>query len=197
MKNIRELKSVLRQKYRAIRSSMTEEEKEVCSRKILARLTSLYQYRNAAVIITYVSKNPEVDTWQLIQRAFSDGKKVAVPKCRERHEMDFYLITSQDDLEIGAFGVFEPKPESCQRLCEFADCFCIVPGMAFDTAGYRLGYGGGYYDRFLSEFPGATAGLCYSKCVKWNLPKSCHDRPVNVLVTDKYFRRCTMRSENI
>ncbi len=190
MKNVQKLKASLRQQYRAIRSSMSEEEKKLCSRRILARLTGLYQYRNADIIITYVSKNPEVDTWHLIQRAFSDGKKVAVPKCRSQGKMDFYLISSQDDLEVSTFGIFEPKVNQCERLDVFENCFCIVPGMAFDASGYRLGYGGGYYDRFLSVFPGATAGLCYSRCVKWSLPRGYYDKPVDVLVTDRYFRCC-------
>ena len=72
----------------------------------------------------------------------------------------------------------------------------FVPGMVFDVSGYRIGYGKGYYDRFLSEFTGTTAGICYSNCVKWKMPRGFYDRSVDILVTDRYFRKCSSRYKN-
>ena len=71
---------------------------------------------------------------------------------------------------------------------------CVVPGMAFDCDGYRLGYGKGYYDRFLSGYHGVTAGICYSDCIRWKLPRGRFDRPVDILVTDKFFRKIKTKS---
>ena len=156
----------------------------------------MHQYKNASVILTYVSKNPEVDTLHLIAQALADHKRVAVPKCVGEHTIDFYFIKSMDDLEVSTFGVQEPIVERCRKIKDYRNCFCIVPGMSFDTDGYRLGYGKGYYDRFLAGFTGATVGLCYSKCVRWSLPKGFYDKPVDILVTEKYFRKCSSRHEN-
>lgn len=196
MKCTREWKQELRQRYRTIRMELLPEEKARCDRHILERLLCLYQYRRTAVILTYVSKGEEVNTEELIRQAWKDGKQVAVPRCMDEKVMQFYLIQSWDDLAPGTFGVQEPLTERCRLLTELREGLCIVPGMAFDFDGYRLGYGGGYYDRFLSGFQGDTAGLCYSSCVRWKLPRGRYDKAVDVLVTERYFRKCNSRHEN-
>lgn len=195
MKNLKVIKDDLRNKYRTLRMDMSADEKNDCDRRILERLTGLYQYSNVQLILTYVSIDMEVDTRQLIEKAWTDGKYVAVPKCTDSYELEFYFIKSADDLEISTFGLLEPKTEQCRRVKNYNHALCVVPGMCFDTNGYRIGYGKGYYDRFLSDFTGTTAGLCYSKCVEWNLPKGYYDRPVDILVTDRYFRRCNSQHE--
>lgn len=103
--------------------------------------------------------------------------------------MEFYLIKGEEDLEPGMFGVLEPVPERCQKVTDYSGGICIVPGLSFDAGGFRLGYGKGYYDRFLSQFQGVTVGICYSNCTQWKLPHGRYDKPVNLLITDKYIRR--------
>ena len=161
------------------------------------RLFSLHQYQAADTVLTYVSKDSEPDTFRIIKRAWRDGKKVAVPRCIDNTcEMTFYYITSFKQLASGSFGVMEPKPAQCQPWeGDGQGSICIVPGMAFDCEGFRLGYGKGYYDRFLSGYHGFTVGLCYSKCVRWSLPRSKYDRPVAILVTDRFFRKIKKTSE--
>lgn len=190
MRDIRQQKTKLRNECREIRLNMSEEKKRELDRKILERLVELYQYKNAGVIMTYVSKDIEVDTLNLIKRALADGKRVAVPKCIDgTYEMDFYFIKSLDDLEKRTFGVLEPKAGICRKMKSYKDCFCIVPGMLFDVWGYRIGYGRGYYDRFLANFTGSTAGICYSSCIRWRIPHGKYDKSVDILLTDKYFRK--------
>ncbi len=189
VKNVRGFKNVLREEFRNKRLQFTAEQKSEYDRKILERVLSLSAYKQNSVILTYVSKSIEVDTIGIIRQALSDNKRVAVPKCIDgTREMEFYFIKSVDDLETGSFGVLEPRVNLCEKLTDLSLGLCIVPGMSFDTKGFRLGYGKGYYDRFLSRFSGKTVGLCYSCCIKWNLPKGKFDRSVDVIITDRYVR---------
>ncbi len=188
-RNIKELKNSLRLSSRAFREQMDEEKKKKADESILRRLTSLREYAQADWLYTYVSKPIEVDTVELIRRALSQGKHVAVPRCVPgTREMEFYEIASLEELAPGAFGVLEPVP-GCSRLVEEeTGGLCVVPGLSFDSEGYRLGYGKGYYDRFLSRFRGVTVGACYSGCVRRMLPHGYFDRPVDILVTERMIR---------
>ena len=190
MINLKHEKERLRSECRNIRLSFSERQKKQYDREIFKRVVSLYQYRDASLLLTYVSKDIEADTFMLIEKALSDGKQVAVPKCiAGTRNMDFYFITGTDCLEKSTFGVLEPRTDICRRVESFAGSFCIVPGLSFDVRGYRLGYGKGYYDRFLAGYDGSTAGLCYSDCVKWKLPNGKYDEHVDILVTERYFRK--------
>ncbi len=192
VKNIKELKIRLRAQYRSIREKMAPAEKTQMDQGIAGRIWAMREYRQAQTFFTYVSKPIEVDTVGLILRAMEDGKAVVVPRCVPgTFDMEFYRITSMEQLEKGSFGVLEPVPDRCEKWTDFSEGFCIVPGLCFDSHGYRLGYGKGYYDRFLSNFGGYKAGVCYSSCIQWNLPHGYYDRPVDVLVTEKYIRRMT------
>lgn len=189
-RNIKEIKNGLRQRYRVYREELDPVRKAEMDAAIRRRVLRLPVYRHNRVLLTYVSKSIEVDTIGLIEAALAGKKRVAVPRCIPgTREMQFYFIRSLEDLEPGMFGVLEPNPQKCQVLTDLRRGLCIVPGLAFDTQGYRLGYGKGYYDRFLSKFGGRTAGLCYRACVPWNLPHGYYDQPVDVLVTENYIRR--------
>lgn len=190
VENIKLLKINLRAYYRQLRTNMDRNYKAYLDEQILSMLTSLGEYKKQNVIFTYVSKDIEVNTINIIQKALKDGKKVAVPKCiTENRAMEFYYIDSLDDLETGTFGVLEPIVSKCVKVTDLSNGICIVPGFCFDSLGYRLGYGKGYYDRFLPRFHGTTVGLCYSCCITKELPHGYFDKPVNLLITDKYMRR--------
>jgi len=190
VKNIKEVKMNLRARYRQFRERLTEEQKISLDSTIQSRLLALREYAIADTIFTYVSKPIEVDTITLINAALANHKQVAVPRCvPDTCDMEFYYITSLDDLEKGMFGVLEPVPSKCRRVTDYSKGFCIVPGLSFDAQGYRLGYGKGYYDRFLAEFKGNTIGVCYVGCVQWNLPHGYYDKPVDILITEEYIRR--------
>lgn len=187
--NIKEIKTELRSGFKSKRNDMPENVKLNMDCEIQSRFLTLRQYAKCDTVFTYVSKEIEVDTYAIIRAAWANGKKVAVPKCIEDSRMDFYYIESMDDLEDGAFGVREPSVSKCKKADDLSKGLCIVPGLSFDAEGYRLGYGKGYYDRFLAEFGGYTVGLCYSNCIKWKLPHGKYDRAVDVIVTDRYIRR--------
>ena len=189
--NIKLEKIKLRNDMKQRRKDLTQQKKKFLDNKIQQSLYRLWQYKSCELLLTYVSKDIEVDTIKVIEKALKQGKKVAVPICIvDGCLMDFYYINSiEDDLESGAFGVLEPIVERCEKVTEFNNALCVVPGFSFDSQGYRLGYGKGYYDRFLNKFNGVTVGLCYSSCVKWELPHGYYDKPVDFLITDRYFRK--------
>ncbi|MDR1628906.1 MAG: 5-formyltetrahydrofolate cyclo-ligase, partial [Oscillospiraceae bacterium] len=133
-----------------------------------------------------VSTAIEVDTHAIIREALERGKTVAVPRCVDgTRDMDFFVIRSLHELEKGSFGVMEPNPETCEKLPDYQRGLCIVPALAFDKEGFRLGYGKGYYDRFLSLFKGETLGLCYADCFSEKpLPHGKYDKRVSLVITE-------------
>ena len=188
--DIRPIKSELRQKYRSLRQTMPQEIKTQKDEAIAAQVRRLWQYQRNAVLLIYVSTAIEVDTFRIIRQAIADGKRVAVPRCiPDSRNMEFYYINSTDELSPGMFGVLEPDENPDRLYKESEGGLCIVPAFSYDWNGYRLGYGKGYYDRFLSRFEGNMVGICYSECVQRSLPHGRYDRPVELLVTESYLRR--------
>ena len=190
--DIREYKTAQRKKYKEIRTTMPAEQKAERDRLIFEKLISSKIYSSSSLVLTYVSTPIEVDTHALILRALADSKRVAVPKCIDgTREMKFYLIRSMQDLEKATFSVLEPKTDICEELTKYdiQDTLCIVPGLSFDLSGYRLGYGKGYYDRFLFKAKGLRKiGLCYCACTSNRLIKGRFDIPVDILITEKYIK---------
>lgn len=188
--NLREEKKKLRRRFKEIRFRMPPVDKAEKDKKIFKRITELWSFKEAGTVFTYVSTPIEVDTKAMIVELLRTGKKVAVPYCIEHtYEMDFYYINNFDlDLAPRTFGVLEPKPERCIRVTDFSNSVCIVPALAYDLKGYRLGYGKGYYDRFLNKFSGITIGFIYSDCVVPHLPHGRYDKNVDILISEKYVK---------
>ena len=185
--NLKDYKTGLRARYKELRRAMPPEQKDAADRRIADRLSRLGCYRRCSTLLTYVSSPIEVGTREIIARALADGKRVAVPRCVPgTREMEFYLIESCDDLEPGAFGILEPRPSPERLLSEWKGCLCVVPALACDRKGYRLGYGGGYYDRFLRNFPGVKALILYKKCLVEHIWHGRYDVAVDLIVTE-YF----------
>ena len=188
--DIRPIKSELRQKYRSLRQAMPQEIKKQKDMAIAEQVRRLWQYQRNSILLIYVSTSIEVDTADIICRAIAEGKRVAVPRCvPDTRNMEFYYIESLDELSPGMFGVLEPVANPERLYDEKDGGLCIVPAFSYDWRGFRLGYGKGYYDRFLSRFEGNMVGICYSDCVQRSLPHGRYDRPVELLVTEHYLRR--------
>ena len=179
-------KARLRQKCISIRKDMTSQEKSQKDTDIAEKLFKLWQYKRAAVVLCYVSMTLEVDTVSIIGQALKDGKRVAVPYCVPgTREMEFYFISSVGSLQKGAFGVLEPVPNCYNKVTDFAQSLCLVPAMCYDYEGYRVGYGKGYYDRFLIKYHGYKIGLCYRNCMTNKIHTNRFDQKVDVVVTDE------------
>lgn len=121
------------------------------SARILERFTALAEYKEASLLLAYVDAKREVETRPLMHKAWQDGKRVAAPRVDGDGVMYYYVIESLDDLEPGSFGIMEPK-KGCP-LCETETGLMLMPGVAFDEYCHRVGYGGGYYDRYLERHP--------------------------------------------
>ena len=183
MGGVKKEKAALRRELLARRDALPGRAEK--SRAIQSRVLALPEYQRARRVLLYLSKGSEVDTWPLLDCALAQGKEVYAPRCLERPgEMAFYRVSSREDLQAGAFGLLEPIPGRCPPLERGQGDLCLVPGLAFDREGYRLGYGKGYYDRFLTSHPVETVGLCFGDLVVPRLPHSPLDRRVSALVTE-------------
>jgi 5-formyltetrahydrofolate cyclo-ligase len=192
--DIRKYKKVLRAKYKNLRSIMSEEEKSKKDASILRHFVSRSEYKGASLVLTYVSKALEVDTLKLIERAWRDKKRVAVPSCIEKsRSMRFFEISSFDQLAKGTFGVLEPDEENCREVASFSGSVCVVPGLCFDSFGYRIGHGKGYYDRFLSAYSGLKIGLCYRNCIQHSIHHGRFDIPIDIVINEDY-TKCVVHS---
>lgn len=193
--DIRLVKRELREQFKDLRRGMEPGVKARKDGAILERLVKLPEYRAAKLVLTYVSTAIEVDTFALIRKALAEGKRVAVPYCLPgKVEMLFCEISSLETLAPGSFGVLEPDPGRQPVLTAFPRSICILPGLGFDLEGYRLGYGKGYYDRFLSKYRGTNIGVCYNICLKPLLPHGRYDKMVDILVTEKFVKRPPRKS---
>ncbi len=145
----------------------------------------------ADLVLCYISVGSEVSTRYLIDELIASGKPVAAPKCTGEGKMEFFLIRSRNDLEKGKYGI--PQPDKNCRYAEISkDTVCIVPGLSFTISGDRLGYGGGYYDRFLSLNRGLrTVGLTFEELIMPSLPCGAHDTGVKYLATEKRLVMCS------
>lgn len=187
--DIRDYKNELRAKYKAARRAMKPEEKARLDGLIAEKVARLYQYKSCRSLFIYVSTDIEVDTLSIIRRALEEGKRVAVPRCIPgTRRMEFHYIESLDQLRPGSFSVLEPD-ESRPVARDFSRSLMIVPALSLDSRGYRLGYGKGYYDRYIADFTGPTAGICYAADCRRHMYHGRFDRPVEVIVTERGIRR--------
>ena len=184
--DIRPIKKQMRSSCKEMRRSMDKAVKANLDKKIQNKLLNLFLVREADIVLTYVSTDIEVKTLDFINTLLAQGKRVAVPKCLDdKGGMDFFIINSLEELESGFYGVQEPVIENCEKAMVTETSVCIVPAFLFDEKGFRLGYGKGYYDRFLSSFPGKTIGICYEENIRNSLMHGKYDRPVGLIVTEK------------
>lgn len=141
-------------------------------------------YLDAKQVLFYSCLDDEINVDECITDALLLGKRVALPVCvDDKGNMEFYYIQSLSDLKNGFFGVREPDTQKCERATDFSGALCIVPAIAYDKNGYRLGYGKGYYDRFLKNNALISVGVCYNELIEDNLPRDEYDIPVNYIVT--------------
>lgn len=180
-------KEQLRQYYRTLRKERTAQEKQRLDFAMQERFCASACYRNSKVLLLYAATIAEPETEWILSQALQDEKIVGLPKCLPERQMVFCQVTNSQQLHRGAYGILEPNA-ACLTLESLPEtgCVCLVPGLAFDRAGYRLGYGGGYYDRFLQQHPQLIrVGYCPSMHVAETLPREETDCPVQYLITEQ------------
>ena len=183
-----EEKKVIRKQIFAARKTYTDQQIEEMSKKITERLETLSEFQNAQRILAYADYNHEVMTGFIIEAAWRDSKEVAVPKVVGQ-DMVFYKLTDFAQLEKGYFGIPEPARG---EIVQWEDAMMVMPGVAFDKENHRIGYGGGFYDKYLNRY-GADdflkIGICYDfQMQKYDTIKmEENDVKVDMTVTDRAY----------
>ena len=154
------------------------------SQSIHERLSALPDFPEASQILTYVSKDNEVDTRPLIRDLLDQRRIVLIPIAQKDGTLKWSSLKSLDDLEAGAFGVPEPLPNRRRIVAPAHDALVIVPCVAFTPAGHRLGHGKGYFDRFLAQHRGTSVGLAFESQKNERLPIEEHDIAVDIVLTE-------------
>ena len=184
-KNRKKEKERLRVYFRAIRKRLSGESRCLLDSALLSNTVVLPEYRNATLLLCYYPVRGEPNILHLARHALKEGKELAFPVSDpDSCTLTFRKVTSMQQLIPGAYDIPEPD-ETCPAVTDFSGALCIVPALSFDRSGYRLGYGKGYYDRFLCDFPGVSLGLAYSYCLTDRLPTDSHDQPVDRIITEK------------
>lgn len=172
-------KKSLRKKYREIRKNISlKEEKD---NRIFLKTIENEKIKSAKTILLYYSTKEEVDTISFIKYFLSIDKKVALPKT-ESNKIIFYYIENIEDVIVGKYHILEPI--STNQVTNFSDSVCIVPGICFDLDNYRVGYGGGYYDRFLNNYSEYSIGITYQECITSKIEIDKYDKSVDIVITD-------------
>lgn len=181
-------KDAIRREFSEKRNSMDSSLRATYSEKVCSTASNLVSFRHADIILLYAPIKSEIDIMPLMNIALEKGKRVAFPRCNtENRTMKFHFVSSIDDFEIGAYGIREPKADlpTFDPYITPGVTVCFVPGIAFDVYGYRLGYGKGYYDKFLNTFKGSTIGLVFSNLITDKLPRGKFDLHCDIMITEK------------
>lgn len=184
-------KEDIRKKVLELRCAIEVQQRMIAEERIRRRLFDTEFYRTVSSVYCYISVRDEVDTWKIIEASLQSGKRVALPKVIGKRKMDFFFINAPGDLVPGAWSIPEPGP-SCARAPQPGEgALVIMPGVAFDRWGRRIGYGGGYYDAYLSENRLCKkAALAFSlQCVE-ELPEEEHDVRPEYIITEKELIIC-------
>ena len=163
---------------------MPEDMRRRIDSSIARQVLSLPVFQSAGIIFCYFSVGPEINTRPILEQILQSGKALCLPRCQPDGVMEPVIVGDLDALTDVFFGI--PQPGIDAPVIGPAEIdLAIVPGLAFDRAGYRLGQGGGYYDRFLPKLTGISVGLCRSAMLRPPVPREPHDRPVSILVTEQ------------
>ncbi len=180
-------KKELRRHFAGVRKVAKSEAKDVM---ITANVIALNEISEADIVLMFASFGSEVNTWDLARKLLSQNKVLAYPKCGRSGNMTFHIVNDTAALKDDAYGI--PAPDSSLPSPEITErTVCIVPGLAFTENGERLGYGGGYYDRFLERYPHIrTVALAYEAMITDSLPVQKHDAAVKLIVTEERMVLC-------
>ncbi len=177
------IKAKLRKKILKLRDELSSHDRETEDALIHDAVMNVIRDRAVDTVLIYVSFRTEVDTHGIIDTCINSGIRVAVPRVEQR-EIVFYYIDSQSDLERGYMGIPEPTEGCVPVSAGSCSSLIIAPGSVFDRNGNRIGYGGGYYDRFISRNPDIySIGLAYSCQIVDSIPEDEWDRPLDMVIT--------------
>lgn len=176
-----ELRKILLEK----RRSIPKDKKAKYDKEISEKIINSDYFKKAEQVLVFASTDEEFDTRYIIERCRMEHKRVFYPLCLDRDgNMEFLKADSVGDLEIGSFKLLEPK-KTCKKYKPKENDLIIVPALSVDKDKHRIGYGKGYYDRFLKNFNGVSICPCYSELCTEHLPADKYDIKVSYVATDK------------
>ena len=182
--DIREMKKKLRKEAIAQALSLPETCRKEADARIVCRLLELPEYKNADTVFCFVGVEHEIDTRPFLQRVLDDGKRLAVPLCTGKKTMEAKRIHSLDALKRGNYGLYEPDPSSETIPMEQIG-FAVIPCLAADRQGNRLGHGGGYYDALFHQYPNTPAAIvCRERLIRECIPLEPFDHRFSITVTE-------------
>ncbi len=191
-------KASLREHLRRQRARLSEQERAHATAAIMQQVRALPAFQQAGVVHTYVSFGDEVATHDLIRMRLAAGAPVAVPKViKQEKRLAHFFVPHFAALQPGVLGILEPSPEHGAVPAPAIAAFevILVPGLGFDRRGNRLGYGQGYYDRFLAEAPGLKIALAFRSQLVTSIPVAAYDQRVDLIVTEEEVIRCAETHE--
>ncbi len=184
--SVRDQKNELRVIFREKRRALSNEERARRDVIICRKMLSLATYRYTDTVLSYSPLKGEVDITEFNLAVLKSGKRLALPRCVPGTPMmDFRYVDSLDELSDGSWSIKEPSKENEIWQSGAQNALCIIPAMAFDEEGCRLGYGKGYYDRFLPSKNLTTLGVTYSDFVVKRLPRGRYDFSVDMILTEE------------
>ena len=176
-------KDALRRRIRARLRALSPQALRESDQALFARFLALPQVAAADTLLLYHGMRAEPDTARLLPALWAMGKQVCLPRCLPGHGMEARLVRPDSVLRRHPYGMLEPG-EDCPPADKAAIALVLVPGLAFDRSGGRLGQGGGFYDRWLADYSGCTVALCRSALLLERVPREPHDVEVRLVVTE-------------
>ncbi len=168
------------------RKNITKEKKVIYDKEISRKIIQSDYFKKAEQVLVFASVGDEFDTQYIIEKCRMEYKRVFYPLCIDNQgDMKFFKADSTDDLQIGMYNIPEPK-QGCKEYKPQRNDLIIVPCLSVDKNGNRIGYGKGYYDRFLKEFKGISICPCYHELLTEALPTDKYDIQVNVIMTEQF-----------
>lgn len=179
-------KSSVRVEYLKKRRAVPKDKKAEFEKKICENIINSASYKYYDTLLLYAALEDEPDLSYLAETAIKDGKRIAYPRCiPESRNMTFRYVTDLSELSVSTYGIKEPGVDApVFENSDSACCVCFIPAVAVDKHGYRIGYGGGYYDRFLSGFKGTLAAVTFSLLITEKVPHGKYDLKADFTVTE-------------
>ena len=194
---VQQRKREIRNKVQEERDALSRGEWAAQSEAVFQRLWSVEDFQDAGTVFFFLSFRSEVDTVPMIKRAMAEGKRVCLPyTCTDSKQMvASHILDFEGDLEPGNYDIMEPRADSIRPVPPEEIDVIVMPGVAFDSSGRRLGYGGGYYDRFLDRCQPDCLRIapCFCLQVIEEVPCAEHDQRIHMIVTEKRVINCGYR----
>lgn len=191
---VHQLKKELRARIQGQRDLLTVERREQLSRRVGGHLWDLPEFKAAHTVFFFISFRSEVSTEPMIRRAIAEGKRICLPYTypETKAMVASHILDFDTELQLGNYNILEPKEEFIRPVEPAAIDLIITPGVAFDVRGGRLGYGGGYYDRFFAQRKEGCplVALAFEMQIVEEVPRGDHDQLVDALVTEERVIDC-------